>query len=61
LCALSHRRPSSLPFRIWHPDGDTVIECVTVHSTARVPWRGAGDERSGFDQRIFLEYVEQVG
>ena len=40
LSALSHRRPSSLPFRIWHPDGDTVIECVTVHSTARVPWRG---------------------
>jgi hypothetical protein len=61
LSALSHRRPSSLPFRIWHPDGDTVIECVTVHSTARVPWRGAGDERGGFDQRIFLEYVEQVG
>jgi hypothetical protein len=21
----------------------------------------AGDERGGFDQRIFLEYVEQVG
>jgi hypothetical protein len=50
-----------LPFRIWQPDGDTVIECVTVHSTARVPWRGAGDERGGFDQRIFLEYVEQAG
>jgi hypothetical protein len=50
-----------LPFRIWHPDGGTVIECVTVHSTARVPRREAADERGGFDQRIFLEYVEQAG
>jgi hypothetical protein len=50
-----------LPFRIWHPDGDTVIVWVTVHSTARVPWRGAGGDRGGFDQGIFLEYAEQVG
>ena len=30
LCALSHHRLSSSPFRTRHPDGDTVIECVTV-------------------------------
>src|SRR5208282_5042577 len=35
LCALSHRRLSSSPFRTRHPDGDTVIECVTVNTLQR--------------------------